>query len=211
MPSCHWLHVHISTLSRHNKMHQRWEITPQSDEARPDKGGRVSFSHSSTAAFNWANWPLTHLTLPKTTRGWITLSGLFSDNPLLVSCVSAFDLMLAAENGFKTALRRHQLYTQAVILTHDDRVAKTHLSDSAWTAGVSLPCVCECYWVGQLSVYMEMILTTASTSGQKHRRTRGGWLVNIRPGLSGPDCPVCLNSHLFARVTAKESNGWRSE
>lgn len=33
------------------------------------------------------------------------------------------------------------------------------------------------------------------------------WLVNIRPGLSGLGCPVCLNSHLFARVTTKESDG----
>lgn len=34
----------------------------------------------------------------------------------------------------------------------------------------------------------------------------GDLLVNIRPGLSGLDCPVCLNSHLFAPVTAKESD-----
>lgn len=44
---------------------------------------------------------------------------------------------------------------------HDDRVAKSHLSDSAQTTGVSLPCVCVCYWVGELFVYMETSLTTA--------------------------------------------------
>lgn len=74
--------------------------------------------------------------------------------------------MSLSENGFKTLYTHCGAWGDTSV--HDDRVAKS-LTDSAWaTTGVSLPCVCECHWVGELFVYMETSLTTATTSGQKH-------------------------------------------
>lgn len=89
----------VATSTHSNLVERKWNASATRNHATKQRGSTrsgVSLTHSSTAAFNWANWPLTHLMLPKkTTRGWISCCSLA--NLFLASWASAFDLMSPAE------------------------------------------------------------------------------------------------------------------
>lgn len=124
----------------------------------------------------------------------LTSSGsLFSGNLLLVSCASAFDLMSLAENGLKT--RDTHCGAWGEIRVHDDRVAESHLSDSAWTGG-GFSTLCVRVWQGGRALCVHGDVPNNSYNLWTQAVVGRDLLVNIRPGLWGLHWPVSLNSHL---------------